>query len=638
MTLLADAGDRAAAMSVYVRLEDRLERELSVAPSRQTRRLLAEIRAGAAPPLGTATEPRLPPVKGPLAGRDAELRTLTDATRAVLLAGEPGIGKTRLLAEAGRLVHKRGRTVLYGRCYEEQVAPYEPFAEALGAETFARLLADAHDERWRLFEAIGARVETTVLLLDDLHWADAGTLRLLAHLLRRPKPPVVLGAYRDTEIARTHPLAGVLADLRREGLVERVPLRGLDATAVADLVGDADRAATLHRETGGNPFFIEQVLVADDGAIPEGVKGRPRPPPVAAGSGDRPRAVRRGRSRPGVRPRVARGRARGRRAACTRGGGRGADGARAGTGRYAFAHALVRETLYDELSLTRRVRTHRALADALVEVPGHSLAELAHRRLQADAPAPPTPRSPPPARRCARSPTRRRRACANGRSRRSRRAPPRRAATSRSARRNCARENRRAEAFKQAAALARTLPDPELFARAALGFSGLGVTIIAVDREAVALLEEALEGETSLRARLVARLAIETYYESTPERRKALGDEAVARARADELLDALDRSPRGPVERAVPRGAARHRERDARAGDRARRRRTRAAGAQLARARPLRARRPHRDAGRDRRASRRSPSGCGCRATRGGHRCGARRWRSSKAASPTPRP
>ena len=268
MTLLADAGDRAAAMSVYVRLEDRLERELSVAPSRQTRRLLAEIRAGAAPPLGTATAPRLPPVKGRLAGREAELRALTDATGAVLLAGEPGIGKTRLLAEAGRIAHQRRRTVLYGRCYEEQVAPYEPFAEALGAETFARLLADAQDERWRLFEAIGARVEGTVLLLDDLHWADAGTLRLLAHLLRRPKPPVVLGAYRDTEIVRGHPLA----ELRREGLVERVPLRGLDASAMAELVGDAERAATLHLQTGGNPFFVEQILQHDDDTIPEGIK------------------------------------------------------------------------------------------------------------------------------------------------------------------------------------------------------------------------------------------------------------------------------------------------------------------------------------------------------------------------------
>ena len=197
MTLLAESGDRAAAMTEYVRLEDRLERELSIAPSRETRRLLAEIRAGAsAAPVAAPLPPALAERGGALAGRADELERLLAATgappvggAAVLLAGEPGIGKTRLLAEAGRAAHARGATVLYGRCYEEPVAPYEPFAEALGADTLKRLLNEADGERWRLFEAIGARLEGTVLLLDDLHWAEAGTLRLLAHVLRRPKPP-----------------------------------------------------------------------------------------------------------------------------------------------------------------------------------------------------------------------------------------------------------------------------------------------------------------------------------------------------------------------------------------------------------------------------------------------------------------
>ena len=352
MRKLTEAGDRAAAMSEYVRLEHRLQRELSVAPSRQTRRLLAEIRADAPPPLGTGgrqlgTDPRgdgerrigedggrdaggesrtgedggrgasppnadasraasgapPPPAtpaapprpafplalvarRGPLAGRGDELRRLLDATTgAVLLAGEPGIGKTRLLAEAGRIAHERGAIVRYGRCYEEQVAPYEPFAEALGTQAFAALVDAADGERWRLFDSVGARLGGSVLLLDDLHWADAGSLRLLAHVLRRPDAPVVLGAYRDSEISRAHPLAGTLSDLRREQLVERVPLTGLSAPEVASLVaasrGPQELTEALHRETGGNPFYIEEVLrhlqtapLAARSAlpIPEGVK------------------------------------------------------------------------------------------------------------------------------------------------------------------------------------------------------------------------------------------------------------------------------------------------------------------------------------------------------------------------------
>ena len=96
------------------------------------------------------------------------------------------------------------------------------------------------------------------------------------------------------------------------------------------------------------------------------------------------------------------------------------------------------------------------------------------------------------------------------------------------------RRARRARRSRPPLALARSRGDAELLARAALGFSGLGVTIIAVDDEAVALLEEALDAvptDHPLRARLLARLAIETYYACTPAQRKALGDEAVALAR-----------------------------------------------------------------------------------------------------------
>jgi hypothetical protein len=403
-----------------------------------------------------------------------------------------------------------------------------------------------------------------VLLLDDLHWADAGSLRLLAQVLRRPDAPLVLGAYRDSEISRTHPLAGTLTDLRRDGLIERVPLTGLSEPDVAALVaarqGPEQLTEALHRETGGNPFYVEEVLrhlaaaphaLGDALPIPEGVKdviGRrlsrlapetERVLAVAAVAGrefdlalleavletDPLEALEEATAAQMVREEPGR------------------------PGRYAFAHALVRETLYDELSLTRRVRTHRSLADAL---PPDRLAEIAHHRLEAAAASGGAVAAD----------------AALAAASQAMRALAYEDAAALCERALAALEDgehaRRAElllalgearlragepardAFAEAAALARTLAEPELLARAALGFSGLGVTIIAVDDDAVALLEEALRAlapDHPLRSRLVGRLAIETYYASAPAQRKALGDEAVALARPEggaALLDALN--------------------------------------------------------------------------------------------------
>jgi class 3 adenylate cyclase/tetratricopeptide (TPR) repeat protein len=257
-------------------------------------------------------------------GRDAKVERLSQLwkesavgeRRVALLAGEPGVGKTRLAAELARAVHSEGAIVLAGRCDEDLGVPYQPFVEALrgylayagelelgrhGGE-LTRLVpelaqrapglppplqSDPETERYRLFDAVAAwlgnaSAETPVLLvLDDLHWAARPTLLLLRHVLRSPEPMrlLVLATYRDTELGRTHPLSELLADLRRIGGVERVSLSGLDQPGVVAFMEqaaghdldeeDLALARAVHEETEGNPFFVGEVLrhLAETGAI-----------------------------------------------------------------------------------------------------------------------------------------------------------------------------------------------------------------------------------------------------------------------------------------------------------------------------------------------------------------------------------
>ncbi|MFN2525500.1 MAG: AAA family ATPase [Actinomycetota bacterium] len=238
-------------------------------------------------------------------------KSLTDERQVVLLAGEPGIGKTRLAAELARLCHGDRAQVLYGRCDEETVVPYQPFVEALthfvghapihrlrqmtrtsGAhlkrlvpELGARVpqlpdpdAADPETERFRLFEATAtfldgvAAAAPTLLVLDDLHWADKPTLQLLQHVIRRLEdaPVLIVGTYRDVDLDRKHPLADVLGSMRRDHLYQRISLGGLSRDEVTELLEQAaghamdERgealAEALYRETEGNPFFIEEVL------------------------------------------------------------------------------------------------------------------------------------------------------------------------------------------------------------------------------------------------------------------------------------------------------------------------------------------------------------------------------------------
>jgi class 3 adenylate cyclase len=251
----------------------------------------------------------------PFVGRAAEQARLSELWRQTLaggrqlafVLGEPGIGKTRLVAEFARALHDQGAAILWGRSFEEALTPYQPFVQALrhharwtppeelrtqvgsASEVLGRLLPelqtripitgesveDPESERYRLFEGVSrllgsASAERPILfVLDDLQWADQGTLLLLKHIARDAEPATLflLGTYRHSEVGREHPLALVQADVERDRVVERIELSGLADDECGTLVGALigweppdDVIRSLCGETEGNPFFLEEVV------------------------------------------------------------------------------------------------------------------------------------------------------------------------------------------------------------------------------------------------------------------------------------------------------------------------------------------------------------------------------------------
>ena len=253
--------------------------------------------------------------------------TAGDGRAVVIVSGEAGQGKSTVVADAARDAFAAGACVLFGHCEEDVTSPYQLFVETLGhyvlhapedelasqvdehgGELIALVPAlarrvpgsvpvraeDPDAERYRLFAAVVDMVarmsadRTVVLVLDDLQWADQGSLQLLRHLVTsdRPMRLVVLATFRDSELAGSDHLVETLAALRRSDGVERIELPGFDPAGVVSFVeavaGQAmdhrglALAHAIHTETDGNPFFVGEVLrhLFDVGAVYRGTDGR----------------------------------------------------------------------------------------------------------------------------------------------------------------------------------------------------------------------------------------------------------------------------------------------------------------------------------------------------------------------------
>ncbi len=249
----------------------------------------------------------------PFTGRKLESAALSDwwasvragEGRLMLVDGDPGIGKTRLAVELARAVDADGALVLWGRCDEDPVTPFQPFAEALGryfqsvsADRISRMpdwqltelsrlvlrlseyvpvleeeAGDAESGRYRFFEAVTATLDelserrATLLVIDDLHRADQPTLLLLRHVLRSIDDARfgIIGIYNDTEVLQDHRLRSTLADFRSAHPVAAVHLQGLSRSAVEELAErwpevPSDIVPQLCQLTDGNPLFIDELL------------------------------------------------------------------------------------------------------------------------------------------------------------------------------------------------------------------------------------------------------------------------------------------------------------------------------------------------------------------------------------------
>ena len=623
MLALYRSGRQVEALHVYRDARRVLVDELGIEPGKKLRELEERI-LRQDPALdhavvsgGSAPAPR----RGAFVGRERELETLLAGLEAslvghgglYLLVGEPGIGKSRLAEEVAAHARERGALVLVGRCWEAGGAPaYWPWVQSLrtyireippdalrpqlgaGADDLAQILpelleslpdlsrpaaSESEAARVRVFDAAtsflkrAAAVRPLVLVLDDLHGADAPSLLLLRFLTRELADSrlLVIGAYRDVDPTVREPLAPALAELAREPAAHRVPLGGLsdrDVAAYIELEASQapapELARTIHQETEGNPLFVTEVvrLLEAEGRLADEDGDLRIPATIRAVIDERLRrlpercqdllllasvlgrefgldAVGRLSQLPHEELLATLDSAMVERVVGEVPGA---------PGKLRFGHALIRDTLYDGLTPARRLQLHCRAGEALESVYAADLdphlAELAHHFVAAAGAG-----------------------VADKAVAYARRAGDR--AASQLAYEEAARlyemalelvdePNARCDlllslgdvraragdtpaskrAFRDAAELAEERGLPERLARAALGYAGRIIWEVQRDDEySAALLERALaalgRADSTLRVMLLARLAGGPLRDArfSPERRAALSREALGMAR-----------------------------------------------------------------------------------------------------------
>ena len=441
MLALYRADRQADALQAYQDARRTLVAELGIEPSERLRELERAILAqDPALHLVTREEPATPAPResgrSAFAGREAELAELLGALRdafggrgrLVLVAGEPGIGKSRLAEELAARARAQGARVLVGRCWEAGGAPaFWPWVQALRSylrdcgpdalgshvgsrdselatilpelrELLPDLAAmeprDSEGARFQVFEAVAsflrsvASSEPLLVVLDDLHAADAPSLLLLRFMAEElPHARImVVGCYRDTEVGGD--LGEALAELSRDAGVHRISLGGLGRSDTSDLLelimGEAppdELADRVHAETQGNPLFATEIgrLLAADASGEHGRGRLPIPQGVREAIG-----LRLSRQSPECRTVLTLASVIGREfdvdtLECASGldedellgaleeaaSARLVGDVPGSGGRLRFSHILVRDALYFDVPAPRRLRLHRVMAETL---------------------------------------------------------------------------------------------------------------------------------------------------------------------------------------------------------------------------------------------------------------------------------